>query len=265
MWKVLFYFALQMSFLCANDLDELEPYVREGFASGVESILDVGCGNGAFTAQLAKRFPEITVVGCDIDKEVIKSAQKKFPPSEYPNLSFVKKDACDLGYKSQFDRVVSLNCLHSINNQKTALKSIYDSLKPGGKVFILATPKSSNNDFKTISQKVIVSFKWISYFLNFSSPHSFHSQRDYKKIAKGIGFSIEHIEQKQHEKVIADRAALDIFLKDVLTPVMHVPSSKRAAFLDDYYDQLVKNGNVDDHGSIHFHFDKIEMVFSKDL
>jgi ubiquinone/menaquinone biosynthesis C-methylase UbiE len=262
MWKMFLLCVAYLGCASSHDLDELEPYVEEGFMGGVESILDVGCGSGAFTAALAKRFPEIAVVGCDIDKEALEKAQKNFPPSEYPNLSFVERDACQLGYKSQFDRVVSLNCLQSIDNQKTALKSIYESLRPGGKVFILATPKSSNNDFKTISQKVIISFKWLSYFINFSSSHSFHSERDYKKILKGIGFSVEHMEQRPHEKVISDRAALNTFLMDIL-PVSHLPPSRRPVFLSDYYDQLVKNGNVYKDGSVHFHFDKIEMIVSK--
>src|SRR5574342_676587 len=110
-----------------EDLDSLE---EEGFFKEGTSLLDVGCGDGQVTARIAKRYPWIKVVGCDISKAMLAFASKTYPPSEYPNLSFVEKDACDLGYSEEFDRVISFGCLHCIKDQKLALKSIYHALKP---------------------------------------------------------------------------------------------------------------------------------------
>ncbi len=246
-----------------DSVEDLASLEAEGFFDGVESILDVGCGDGQVTARIAKQYPRIKVVGCDISKAMLAFASKTYPSSDYPNLSFVEKDACNLGYDEQFDRVVSFSSLHWIKDQKQALQSIYHSLKPRGKALIRATPKSSNNDFKTISLKVILSFKWVSSFINFKTTNSFHSERDYRKILNGIGFKIDRMEQKNCELVIANRATLMPFLRGVLTPLAHLSPAKRDSFLNDYYDQLVDYGSVNELGEIRFHFDKIELVLCK--
>ncbi len=234
--------------------------VPERFFAGATKVLDVGCGDGSITAELAKEYPQIIFVGCDVSKEEIQKASKRY---NYPNLSFVVKDATTLGSEAEFDRIVSFSTLHWIEDQKKALSSIYAALKPQGKAFISASPKTSHNDFKTASMKVIMSFKWLSHFVTFKSTNSFHSERDYKKILKGIGFSVDRIEQKNHETRFANRDELNAFLREFMTPVAHLPESKRGSFLDDYYEALVDLGNVDEEKVIHIHFDKIEFEVSK--
>ncbi len=246
-----------------NQEEDLESYIAAGFFDEIQSILDVGCGDGQVTARLAKRFPHVSFVGCDISQAMIDFAAKKYPPSEYPNLTFIVKDACHLDDLETFDRIISFSALHWISDQKQALSSIYKVLKPQGKALIRTTPKSSNNDFKAVSLKVIVSFKWVSHFLNFKSSSSFHSERDYRKILTGIGFIIDHMEQKNRELVFANRSELMPFLKAILTPLWHLPASKHNDFLHDYYNQLVKHGNRDEKGEIRIHFDKIELLLSK--
>ena len=247
----------------SNDQMALVPLIAGGFFDGAQKVLDVGCGDGKITAQLAKQFPEITFVGCDISKAMIAFASKTYPARDYPNLIFIEKDGSDLGYENEFDRVICLSALHWISDQKVALESFYTALKPQGRVYIQATPKSSNNDFKTISMKVILSFKWVSHFLNFKSSHSFHSERDYRKILKGVGFSIDRMEQKNEELVFQDRPALETFLKAVLSPIAHLPQNKRNSFLSDYYEELVSYGSVDDQNRVHIRFDELELELSK--
>jgi trans-aconitate 2-methyltransferase len=246
-----------------NQVEDLECYTAGGFFDGVQSVLDVGCGDGQVTSRLAKQFPQVTFIGCDISKAMIGFASKKYPPSEYPNLTFIVKDASHLDDHEAFDRIVSFSALHWISDQKQALSSIYKALKPQGKALIRATPKSSHNDFKAMSLKVILSFKWVSHFINFKSSSSFHSERDYRKILSDIGFKIDRMEQKNSELFFANRAELMPFLKAILTPLSHLPTTKHNDFLQDYYDQLVKHGNQNKKGEIRIHFDKIELLLSK--
>ena len=246
-----------------NQVEDLESHIAAGFFDGIQKILDVGCGDGQVTARLAKLFPKVTFVGCDISQAMIDFAAKKYPPSEYPNLTFIVKDACHLNDHETFDRIISFSALHWISDQSRALSSIYNALKPQGKALIRTTPKSSNNDFKAVSLKVILSFRWVSHFLNFKSSSSFHSERDYRKILTGIGFTIDHMEQKNRQLVFANRSELMPFLKAILTPLWHLPASKHNDFLEDYYHQLIKHGNQDEKGEIRIHFDKIELLLSK--
>jgi len=51
---------------------------------GQEHILDVGCGDGKITAELARAVPHGRVLGVDASPEMIAFAQKTFPPAPAP-------------------------------------------------------------------------------------------------------------------------------------------------------------------------------------
>ena len=60
---------------------------------GDEHILDVGCGDGKVTAEIAQAVPRGFVVGIDASAEMIGFARKAFPPSQISNLTFQICDA----------------------------------------------------------------------------------------------------------------------------------------------------------------------------
>ena len=47
---------------------------------GSERVLDVGCGNGKVTAEIASRVPAGTVLGVDSSAEMIASARRSSDP-----------------------------------------------------------------------------------------------------------------------------------------------------------------------------------------
>ena len=53
-------------------LDKLE-------LKGNERVLDIGCGDGKLTIEIAKRVPDGYVVGIDNSEEMISFARKIFP------------------------------------------------------------------------------------------------------------------------------------------------------------------------------------------
>src|SRR5450755_305230 len=60
---------------------------------GDEHILDVGCGDGKVTAEIARAVPRGFVAGIDASAEMIGFARKAFPPSQISNLTFQICDA----------------------------------------------------------------------------------------------------------------------------------------------------------------------------
>ena len=55
---------------------------------GSERILDVGCGDGKITAEIAGRVPRGSVLGVDPSADMIAFASSRFGPPAYPNLRF---------------------------------------------------------------------------------------------------------------------------------------------------------------------------------
>src|SRR5438046_6650477 len=93
-----------------------------------EPVLDVGCGDGKITAEIASRSPRGSVVGVDPSHDMISFAQRNFGPATRPNLRFEVADARCLPFKDEFDLVVSFIALHWIPEQDTVLGSIHSAL-----------------------------------------------------------------------------------------------------------------------------------------
>src|SRR5690606_22727560 len=68
-------------------LESILGYLNEG--EGLKNILEVGCGNGWFSAAIANYFPEREVTGCDLNMHELAQADGAF---ELPNLHFVYAD-----------------------------------------------------------------------------------------------------------------------------------------------------------------------------
>lgn len=84
-----------------------------------ESILDVGCGAGAFTRLLAHHYPKTKVVGIDISQEAIQTAHQQSDRSLYPNLSFELRTHPSFNEPpNSFDVVIAtLLCHHMTDDQ----------------------------------------------------------------------------------------------------------------------------------------------------
>ena len=91
-----------------------------------ERILDVGCGTGHLTQQIAEAGA--TAVGLDQSAEMIGSARE-----QYPNCEFVHADAREFTVDEPFDAVFSNAALHWIAEQDAVLESIGEALRPGGR------------------------------------------------------------------------------------------------------------------------------------
>jgi len=61
-----------------------------------ESVLDIGCGNGKISAQLAQVVKNGNVPCVDLSEGMIRLASEQFPPAKIPNLPFLHMDATDI-------------------------------------------------------------------------------------------------------------------------------------------------------------------------
>lgn len=103
--------------LGAAALDLLAP--RAG-----EMILDLGCGDGALTAQIADRGA--AVVGVDTDADMLAAARAR-------GLAVEAADGQRLPFEAQFDAVFSNAALHWMPDQQAVADGVFRALKPGGR------------------------------------------------------------------------------------------------------------------------------------
>src|SRR6478736_6751111 len=74
---------------------------------GSKRIIDVGCGDGKITAQIASRASKCSVGCFDPSRDMISFARSHSGPSTLPNRHFEVADARRLPFKNEFDLVVS--------------------------------------------------------------------------------------------------------------------------------------------------------------
>jgi trans-aconitate methyltransferase len=91
-----------------------------------ELILDLGCGTGHLTAQIASHGAQ--VVGFDPSEKMLETARR-----EYPNLEFRLADARNFDFPERFDAVFSNAVLHWIHEPELVIERVAHHLRPGGR------------------------------------------------------------------------------------------------------------------------------------
>ncbi len=92
-----------------------------------ETILDLGCGTGDLTNEIALSGAE--VIGVDSSAEMIQAAKLKFP-----QIQFYQMDALKLKFNIQFDAIFSNAVLHWIPQKEAVIERMYSLLKENGRI-----------------------------------------------------------------------------------------------------------------------------------
>ena len=135
---------------------------------GNEKVLDVGCGDGKLSAEIAKNLPEGSVLGIDLSEAMIAFARNHYPPEKFPNLAFIQRGANELTFDSEFDRVFSNAAFHWMKDHGHILKNLRKSLKPGGTLLAQAGGRGNAAEIFKIVDLMIENKKWRIYDLHCS-------------------------------------------------------------------------------------------------
>ena len=163
-----------VSSLATETVELLSPKVGE-------RILDIGCGTGHLTQEIANCGAE--VLGVDSAETMILQARQN-----YPNLQFAVMDAINLEFTEEFDAVFSNAVLHWIKQPEKVIAGVWKSLKPGGRFVAEFGGKGNINSIQTALERAICQEN--SAFENLLNPNYFPSIAEYGSLLEKQGFEL---------------------------------------------------------------------------
>ena len=185
--------------------EEFNQWVRDGRSSALEShhrrfvedmisrmniqprdrILEIGCGEGWATRELAPRVPEGLVVGLDVSDEMIRKARAQ--SAGYENLLLIWGEAESIPWQEKFfSKAVCVEALYYFESPEKDLAEIYRVLSPGGSLSVL-NHLCRENEFT------------LAWLPQMKVPVHLRSAEEYGKLFEACGF------QEYSFRMIPDR------------------------------------------------------------
>lgn len=160
-----------------------------------EKILDLGCGTGELTQEIAKSGA--SVIGFDQSETMIERAKSK-----NGNIEYIVGDITSYKSSEEYDAVFSNAVLHWVTNQEEALSNVYGILKPNGR---FVAELGAKGNVQTIIDSIQNVIKDSGYpTKEVSEVLQFPSIGEYANLLESHGFWIESLFQFKRPTLILD-------------------------------------------------------------
>lgn len=122
-------------------------------------IIDIGCGCGATTLEIAKKITQGEILGVDISEPMLDKATETAKEMSLSNISFEVKDVqVDVMPLNYFDIAFSRFGVMFFEDPFEAFKNIHSSLKEDGLLSFVCWQNASLNPWQSLSIQVIKEF-----------------------------------------------------------------------------------------------------------
>lgn len=205
---------------------------------GNENILDLGCGDGRITAQLAERVPDGNVVGIDASKNMIHSATTNYKAR---NLQFDLLDINEINFENEFDIIISNAALHWIKDHSKLLSSVHKALKTNGIARFNFAADGNCSAFFRVVQGVMAEKKYAAYFNQFGWPWYMPVIDEYEGLINKYDFSETRVWGEKADKFFPNIEAMVGWLdQPSLVPFLKcLDSQKKVSFRDTVIDRMI--------------------------
>jgi trans-aconitate methyltransferase len=190
-----------------------------------ETIMDLGCGDGALTQKItaAGSF----VFGVDSSPAFVEAAHAR-------GLNVALMDAQQLGFKRQFDAVFSNAALHWMKRPERVVENVATCLKQGGR---FVGEFGGKGNVATIRAALHAGLRKRRIDPWSVDPWYYPSPEEYSELLTRFGFTVDSIELiPRPTKLPGDILAwLEVFAQPFTNAVTN---GEKAGFLDDVRDEL---------------------------
>ena len=227
---------------------------------GNEHVLDVGCGDGKVTAELARAVPKGSVIGIDASPEMIHFARASFPTKTVLNLKFQIMDACHIHLTRRFDIVFSSSVLHWVDDHPAFLRGAAACLRSGGRLVVSCGGKGNAQDVFVALRPVIRLKRWREFFRGMGTPYFFHSPEDYEKWLPRFGFKTLGVRLAPKDAAYQGRDRFAAWLRTTWLPyIQRVPENARDEFAAGVTERYLAKHPPDAEGDVHVRMVRLEI------
>jgi trans-aconitate 2-methyltransferase len=212
---------------------------------GNEIILDLGCGDGAITNQLAEMVPAGKVVGIDASKGMIKTALKDKKQS---NIYFEHKDINEIIYSEEFDFIFSNATLHWVKDHVKFLSNIFRALKNKGALrFNFAGDGNCSHFFKVIKH-AMTEDGYSQYFKDYSWPWFMPTIKAYQKLAEEAEFSEIKIWGENADRYFENSETMVKWIDQpsIVPFLKHIPEPEKDNFRNYVVERMINETKQED-------------------
>jgi len=227
---------------------------------GCEAVLDIGCGDGKISAQLARAVRDGNVLGIDLSEGMVRLASEQFPTAQYPNLSFLRMDAAGIRLDGRFDVAFSTAALHWVEEHAAVLRGVHACLKPGGRILFQMGGRGNAAEVFVAIERVTQQPRWRRYYEGFTPPYHFYGPEDYEAWLAASGFRPGRVELLPKDMQHPGAEGLKGWLRTTWFPYTdRLPVERRDAFLAELVEAYTVVHPLDALGNTHVEMVRLEV------
>ncbi len=201
------------------------------YLTGQERVLDIGCGDGRVTAEIATRLSNGSILGVDSSHDMIAFAKTH---AQLPNLQFTVADAGNLAFHNEFDLIVSFNVLHWLPDPDAPLRGIRAALKPSARAQLRLVADGERKSLETVLEETRRTEKWAPYYNYFCDPYLHLTPGQYAQTAERHGLRVQQIHTALKSWDFQTREDFFAFGQVTFVEWTRVlPASEKPAFIND--------------------------------
>jgi len=231
---------------------------------GNEHVLDIGCGDGKITAEIAAIVSKGKATGTDNSSDMIAVACRTFPTCDYTNLDFLQMDMRELSFESAYDVVFSNAALHWVSDHRSVLSGISRCLKKGGRILLQMGGRGNVAGMLSVVTAMTQQPRWAGYFEDFTNPYSFYGPEEYRKWLPEAGLKPLRVDLLSKDLAQQGRDGLTAWFRTTWHPYFHrVPDDTQQAFIDEAVTTYISTHPADAGGMVHIAAVRLEVEAEK--